>query len=342
MLIPEVDKAIYSYYKKPVFGSDLEEYVERSRRPGSLEDVSPVIKWLIQSMYAQNVLEEEGIFRIAGSRVKMNCLLNAINCGYLDYLDTHDFDVHCLAGVLKQYIRELPDSLLCDKFYEDWIKAIGSTPIANKMEAYKQVLDRIPKVNKENICYLIKFLAKIVENSDKTKMTTANMGICFGVSLLSSSSPMGSSKNKTENSIDMATATNVFDFLLNNHKELFTEEIDFNISNRNFRSKKINYNTLPKVSGISKDNFCKVSDSPFRLNNTDDNISEDSISELQNSSGLYLSSPFHRDTTPSVNSAISSIALNNNNNKNNINLNDESIKSIKSLISVKESIEEIY
>lgn len=126
LLIPDVDESIHNYYKKPVFGSDLEEYVERSRRPGSLEDVSPVIKKLIHSMYAQNAFEEEGIFRVAGSRVKMNCLLNAINSGYLDVLDTtNDFDVHCLAGVLKQYIRELPDSLLCNDYYEDWIEAIG-------------------------------------------------------------------------------------------------------------------------------------------------------------------------------------------------------------------------
>jgi hypothetical protein len=126
LLIPEVDETIHNYHKKPVFGGDLEEYVERSRRPGNLEEVSPVIKKLTHSMCAQNAFEEEGIFRIAGSRVKMNCLLNAINSGYLDVLDTtNDFDVHCLAGVLKQYIRELPDSLLCNDFYEDWIEAIG-------------------------------------------------------------------------------------------------------------------------------------------------------------------------------------------------------------------------
>ena len=126
MLIPDVDETIHNYYKKPVFGSDLEEYVERSRKPASAENVSPVVKRLLFSMYMQNAFNEEGIFRIAGSRVKMNCLINSINAGYLDMIDTTaDFDVHCLAGVLKQYIRELPDSLLCNDYYEDWIEAIG-------------------------------------------------------------------------------------------------------------------------------------------------------------------------------------------------------------------------
>jgi hypothetical protein len=123
-----------------------------------------------------------------------------------------------------------------------------------KLEAYKKVLENIPKVNFENIRYLIKFLSKIVENSDKTKMTTSNMGICFGVSLLSSGGPLNNKSNSLSGPgkneprvIDMATATNVFDFLLTNHKELFSEDIDF--------SSKKNYSTLSRATAslISKD-----------------------------------------------------------------------------------------
>lgn len=90
-------------------------------------------------------------------------------------------------------------------------------------------------------------------------MTTTNMGICFGVSLISSnmtsggqtnghlsspssvqmssgvpssnlSSPSGTPQHSasfTGKVIDMATATNVFDFLLTNHIELFPGDISF-------------------------------------------------------------------------------------------------------------------
>lgn len=117
----------------------------------------------------------------------------------------------------------------------------------NKMEAFKKTLQKLPKANYENLRYLIKFLAKIVENSEKTKMTTTNMGICFGVSLLSSSKSLNSSNSisnlssqtsgsESSKSIDMTTATNVFDFLLTNHHELFPGEINFltgaNLNNR--------------------------------------------------------------------------------------------------------------
>jgi hypothetical protein len=129
--IPNIKELINSYSKKPVFGSCLLEYVKMSnkntifRNNPDYQYVSPVIRKLIDGMVKQNVFNEEGIFRVAGSRIKMNCILYAINCGYLDYLDiSNDFDVHCLAGVLKQYIRELPDSILCNEMYDDWLSAI--------------------------------------------------------------------------------------------------------------------------------------------------------------------------------------------------------------------------
>jgi hypothetical protein len=131
-LIPGVKDSLSTYYKKPIFGCSLNEYVAltnvnntSNNSKAEVSYVSPVIRRLIEGMCRQGVFNEEGIFRVAGSRIKMNCLLYAINAGYLDQLDlANDFDVHCLAGVLKQYIRELPDSLLCDDFYDQWIAAI--------------------------------------------------------------------------------------------------------------------------------------------------------------------------------------------------------------------------
>jgi predicted transcriptional regulator len=134
MLIPAVKDSLASYTKKPVFGCSLTEYIYMNNQiMGGLSNqqlqqqmqISPVIRKLVEGMCKQNVFNEEGIFRVAGSRVKMNCLIYAINAGYLDYLDvSNDFDIHCLASVLKQYIRELPDSILCNELYDSWIAAI--------------------------------------------------------------------------------------------------------------------------------------------------------------------------------------------------------------------------
>jgi hypothetical protein len=120
--IPEIDETINNYPKKPIFGVDIQEHlrVSISINPNG---ISPVIRKLIESMIEQNAFEEEGIFRIGGSKAKMNRLISAINSGYLDYIDFKEYDVHCLASVLKQYLRDLPDSIMCNDLYNDWINA---------------------------------------------------------------------------------------------------------------------------------------------------------------------------------------------------------------------------
>ena len=144
--------------------------------------------------------------------------------------------------------------------------------------------------------YLIKFLAKVVENSDKTKMTSSNMGICFGVSLLSNNGPLNNKNNNHHKSetkvIDMATATNVFDFLLTNHHEIFAEDIDFSsnsTSHKKANSGSGNYSTLSKATGsyFSKD-----------LNN--DSSSQATLNMGSNSSfnNKYPESPIINKSTP--------------------------------------------
>jgi DNA-binding ferritin-like protein len=333
-LIPNVKESLVKYSRKPVFGSSLQEYVNMSlnSNPVSVRNhnniaegqllLSPIIKKTIEGMCKQNVFNEEGIFRIAGSRIKMNCIIYAVNAGYLDYLDMqNDFDVHCLAGVLKQYFRELPDSVLCNELYENWIEAIN-TPSSNKLDAFKNVILRLPKTNYDNIKYLIKFLNKIVENCEKTKMNNTNMGICFGVSLLSNSSTLNMNITSTSNSsassyslsqsdintitaaaptvvksIDMATATNVFDFLLNNHKDLFPGEINF--SSNSIRSK-------PSFHQ-SNNSIHSANNKSFNNNNTNHNNTETITSnELTQQSP---NTPLNNSATPAQ--SLSSSSSNN-------------------------------
>jgi hypothetical protein len=141
-LIPDIKNTIRDYSKRPIFGLSIEEHM---RLANTQSDVSPVIRGLIDGMIKQNVFNEEvrirgipilflicfdicfdlqGVFRIAGSKAKMNRLISSINAGYLDYIDLNDYDVHCLASVLKQYLRDLPDSIMCNNLCDDWISAI--------------------------------------------------------------------------------------------------------------------------------------------------------------------------------------------------------------------------
>ena len=110
------------------------------------------------------------------------------------------------------------------------------------------------------------------------------MGICFGVSLLSSNGPLNNMSNSVLNNlqsdrvIDMATATNVFDFLLTNQSELFPEEINFS------QPAKMNpgYSTLSRSTGSTYNS---------NNNNNNNNNSNNSVMKVINESFSNLSMP---------------------------------------------------
>jgi Rho GTPase-activating protein 17 len=217
-IIPQLSGKITQFTRRtPSFGVPLEDHIIDSN---SL--LSPIIYKLIENMKKQNAHLEEGIFRIAGSRIKMNCLISSINAGYLDSIDFNEFDVHCLASVLKQYLRDLPDSLLCNSLHDDWSLAVNSSSSNLKQQAFLNVLSRMPKINYENLRYIVKFLSQIADNSSMTKMNSNNIGICFGASLLNTQIALNNTSSSIQtNTIDMSIATSAFEYLVSHHNDLF-------------------------------------------------------------------------------------------------------------------------
>ena len=158
------------------------------------------------------------------------------------------------------------------------------------------------------------------------------MGICFGVSLLSSNGPLNNMSNsvlsnmQSDRSIDMATATNVFDFLLTNQSELFPEEINFSqpaktnpgystlsrSTGSTYNSNSNNNNSVMKVINESFSNL-SLPESPManKLNLTSQN---DSLNDLQINPNN--SSPFQR---VNINTFNSSSPLTNSSNLTNLN-----------------------
>lgn len=67
-------------------------------------------------------MNEEGLFRISGSSSKIKKLKNAFDAGIVN-IEEYYRDAHTIAGVLKCYLRELPEPLLTFELYEEWINA---------------------------------------------------------------------------------------------------------------------------------------------------------------------------------------------------------------------------
>lgn len=48
-------------------------------------------------------------------------------------------DVHIIAGILKSYLRELPDPVLSHSLYEEWVNAVKSSDLETRLHALNEV-----------------------------------------------------------------------------------------------------------------------------------------------------------------------------------------------------------
>ncbi|KAJ5070104.1 rho gtpase-activating protein 68f [Anaeramoeba ignava] len=99
-----------------VFGVSLENQKLNS------ENVPVIIVKLISRLKELDAQNIEGIFRIPGNHMQIELLKKEI-----DEDENYDFsiynDVYVIASLLKQFFRELPESILTDSLFEEWNKA---------------------------------------------------------------------------------------------------------------------------------------------------------------------------------------------------------------------------
>ncbi|XP_055050704.2 rho GTPase-activating protein 17b isoform X3 [Misgurnus anguillicaudatus] len=218
--LPNIQSQQDKWTEKPAFGTALEEHLKRSNREVALPLEACVM------MLLETGMQEEGLFRIAAGASKLKKLKAALDCS-TSQLEEFYSDPHAVAGALKSYLRELPEPLMSYQLYDEWIQASNISDPDKRLQALWVVCDQLPKANKTNFRYLMKFLARLAQDSDINKMTASNIAIVLGPNLLWA---------KTEGSLaEMAATTSVhvvsiIELILQHANWFFPEDVDFNVS----------------------------------------------------------------------------------------------------------------
>lgn len=220
-VLPTIQAQQDSWMEKPAFGTALDEHLKRSGREIALPLEACVM------MLLETGMREEGLFRIAAGASKLKKLKAALDCS-TSQLEEFYSDPHAVAGALKSYLRELPAPLMTYELYDEWIQASSVSDPDKRLQALWVVCDQLPKNNKANLRYLVKFLTKLAQESEVNKMTPSNIAIVLGPNLLWA---------KTEGSLaEMAAATSVhvvtiIEPMLQHADWFFPEDVEFNVSN---------------------------------------------------------------------------------------------------------------
>ncbi|XP_069822570.1 SH3 domain-binding protein 1 [Dendropsophus ebraccatus] len=172
-------------------------------------------------------MHEEGLFRLAAGASVLKKLKACLDAGTSD-LGEFMSEPHAVAGALKSYLRELPEPLMTSELFNDWMKAASVKDTESRKESYREVLEKLPTENYNNLRYLITFLAKLAEHQEVNKMTPSNIAIVLGPNLLWAHS------EGDQSIIDMASASpilvvNVVEGLISCAAEVFPGDVDFGI-----------------------------------------------------------------------------------------------------------------
>jgi len=112
-----------------VFGTPLAKSLELSK-PANPLGIPNIVNRCIELVEAKG-LEEEGIYRLSGSSSEIKDLRERFNAGEDVPLLESRADHNVVAGLLKQYLREIPDPILTDELRMSFFSTSSTTTTTN-------------------------------------------------------------------------------------------------------------------------------------------------------------------------------------------------------------------
>eukprot|EP00053_Salpingoeca_punica_P017265 m.165904 g.165904 ORF g.165904 m.165904 type:complete len:555 (+) comp17163_c0_seq1:474-2138(+) len=175
-------RVIYFPLGGGMFGTDLTIQVQRERR---LNSPIPIIVEMCVNSIRNNGLDEVGLFRLPGRTTRVRELKDAFNRGEQPDL-LQETEVHAVASLLKQYLRELPAPLLTFEKFDSFLSAVKIYNVDHDegLRLVKELATSLPPCNSTLLQYLCKFLRDINERSSVNKMNLANLATVFAPNFL--------------------------------------------------------------------------------------------------------------------------------------------------------------
>ncbi|KAK7796675.1 hypothetical protein U0070_017523 [Myodes glareolus] len=106
-------------------------------------------------------LYTEGLYRKSGAANRTRELRQALQTDPAA-VNLEDFPIHAITGVLKQWLRELPEPLMTFAQYGDFLRAVELPEKQEQLAAIYAVLDHLPEANHTSLERLIFHLVKQV------------------------------------------------------------------------------------------------------------------------------------------------------------------------------------
>ncbi|XP_015110319.1 active breakpoint cluster region-related protein [Diachasma alloeum] len=161
-----------------LFGAKIQQVCKREKR-----DVPFIITACVREVERRG-MSEVGLYRVSGSASDVMKLRKSFESNSYEAEQLlKEVDVHSVTGVLKLYLREMPEALFTDALYPAYLEAFQTGEL-NRGPALRRVHDNLPGVNKAVIEFLLAHLRRVNKHEGQNKMSLHNLATVFGPTLL--------------------------------------------------------------------------------------------------------------------------------------------------------------
>ncbi|XP_060803118.1 active breakpoint cluster region-related protein [Amyelois transitella] len=172
-----------------LFGAKITHVAKREKR-----NIPFIISACVREVERRGITEV-GVYRISGSASDLNRLKKSFETNAYEAEQLlKEVDIHSVTGVLKLYLRELPEALFTDALYPELIRAWGATqgagtsvdsgPAHTRRHALLKCYAQLPDLNKNCIDFLLNHFVKVNQHERENKMSLHNLATVFGPTLL--------------------------------------------------------------------------------------------------------------------------------------------------------------
>lgn len=161
----------------------------------------------------------EGVYRKAGSTSNIQKLIAALKKDAFSVQITRsEYNEHDVSSALKRFFRELPEPLM-GKLAVSFLSVSEMKSDAEKIEAYRELLKRLPTVEYQTMKKLLGHLHFIQAQREVNKMKAENLALVFGPTL------MQPNNNENHYQIDSRDSEVVAELIMN-YKRLYELSAD--------------------------------------------------------------------------------------------------------------------
>ncbi|KAE9549805.1 hypothetical protein FO519_006986 [Halicephalobus sp. NKZ332] len=141
-------------------------------------NVPPVLVKCIEEIERRGITQE-GIYRVSASHEQMEKLKRQFDLGINVDLASVE-DIHTVCGLLKLYLRQLPQQLVPYSVFRSLLQAFSTATDHNeKVKKCRLELAELNEANAYTLDVLLDHLRKVAQNSNVNKMTSENLATIF-------------------------------------------------------------------------------------------------------------------------------------------------------------------